>query len=150
MEETLHDFLRCLLIPFVGCLHGCGSGEPIQSTDLGKVPVSGRVLVGRQPVPGAIVTFEPKFEWKPDVPKPRAVTEADGSFEIGTVMTGDGAPPGEYQVSIGSPEGESGIRISAKFKDPSSSGLTAVVADKPMRLPDFHVKPESSSRDSGN
>ncbi len=135
------------MIPILFFPYGCGSGDqPLQSADAKQVPVSGRVLMGRQPVPGAIVTFEPKFEWKTDVPKPRAVTEADGSFEIGTKLTGDGAPAGTYQVSIGSPEGESKIRISANFKDPASSGLTATVADKPVRLPDYLVKPETAGK----
>lgn len=138
------------MIPFLVFPFGCGGDQPLQSTDSKRVPVSGRVLAGRQPVAGAIVTFEPKFEWKPDVPKPRAVTEADGSFEIGTVMTGDGAPPGDYQVSIDSPEGETRFRIAARFKDAASSGLTATVIDKPMRLPDFLVRQESTGRTSGN
>lgn len=147
MEDVLQKYLRRLMIPILVFHYGCGGGDqPLQSSDAKQVPVSGRVLMGRQPVPGAIVTLEPKFEWKPDVPKPRAVTEADGSFEIGTKLTGDGAPAGTYQVSIGSPEGESKIRIAAKFEDPASSGLTATVADKPVRLPDFLVKPEAAGK----
>ncbi len=128
------------LIPIVVILHGCGGDQPLQSTAVDRVPVSGRVVVGRQPVAGATVTFEPKFEWNPDLPKPKAVTEADGSFEIGTAMTGDGAPPGGYAVSIVSPQGEGSIRIDSKYARPEVSGFEAVVKNTPSKLPDFVVK----------
>ena len=134
------------IIPIVVILNGCGGDEPLQSTAVARVPVSGRVVVGRQPVAGAIVTFEPKFEWNPNLPKPKAVTEADGSFEIGTVMTGDGAPAGEYLVSIESPDVENGMILDSQFGIPAKSGLKASVAGKPTKLPDFVVKKGSGSR----
>lgn len=137
---------RRLLIPAVIFMHGCGGDQPLQSTDVNRVPVSGRVVAGRQPVPGAIVTLQPKFEWNPDLPKPKAVTEADGSFEIGTVMTGDGAPPGEYLVSIASPEAAKGMFLDPQFEDPAKSGLRANIAGKPTKLPDFVVKKGSGTR----
>lgn len=138
--------LRRILIPAVMFLHGCGGDQPLQSTDVKRVPVSGRVVAGRQPVPGAIVSFQPKFEWNPDLPIPKAVTEADGSFEVGTVMTGDGAPPGEYLVSIASAEAGKGLSLDPQFEDPAKSGLRANIAAKPTKLPDFVVKKGSGTR----
>lgn len=146
MENEMRRINRRILIPSMLFLYGCDSGHPIADTAAARVPVSGRVVAGRRPVPGVIVTFEPKFEWNPDLPKPSAVTEADGSFEIGTVMTGDGAPTGEYLVSIASSAAENGIVLDPQFEDAAKSGLKASVGGKPMRLPDFVVKKGSSGR----
>lgn len=141
---------RRLLILAAIFLHGCGGDQPLQRTDVKRVPVSGRVVAGRQPVPGAVVTLVPKFEWNPDLPNPKAVTEADGSFEIGTVMTGDGAPPGEYLVSITSPESGIPFKIEAKFEDPERSGIRAIVKNDPSKLSDFVVRKVSAVQASGN
>jgi hypothetical protein len=147
MKSNIRQVARITLVPMLLLVCGCGGGgEPLQSTDVDRVPVSGRVLIGRQPVGGATVTFEPKFEWKQDLPKPKAITDADGNFEIGTVMTGDGAPSGEYQVAIASAEGENALTLDEKLKDPGTSGLKAAVGDKPVKLPDFIVKKGSGSR----
>ncbi|MBI1325982.1 hypothetical protein GC170_22710 [bacterium] len=134
------------IIPIVVILHGCGGDQPFQSTAVDRVPVSGRVVVGRQPVAGAIVTFEPKFDWDPELPKPSAVTDAEGKFDIGTRFDADGAPAGEYLVSIKSPEAEGSIQLDAQFGEASRSGLKASISDKPVKLPDFVVKRGSNPK----
>src|SRR5262245_26228369 len=79
----------------VGCLAlaGCGAdGPPLH-------PVTGKVLVDGKPAEHATVTFHPAGGGA-DAPKPRATVKADGSFALTTHTTGDGAPAGEYAVTV--------------------------------------------------
>ncbi len=65
-------------------------------------PVSGRVEVrGEAPV-GALIVFHPKAPTvgKDEVPKPLARVKADGSFQATTFREGDGAPAGDYDLTL--------------------------------------------------
>lgn len=64
-------------------------------------PVSGKVLLGAKPVAEATVVFHRLDGAHPEgVPLPLAYTSADGSFSLTTLKSGDGAPLGEYAVTI--------------------------------------------------
>lgn len=61
-------------------------------------PVRGKLLVGGQPAPGAMVVFHPaggSF----DAERPFAHVDPDGSFSLTTYQADDGAPEGEYLVT---------------------------------------------------
>jgi hypothetical protein len=64
-------------------------------------PVRGQVVIDGCPVPGATVVFHLV---DPDGKKPKragdALTEADGSFQLSTYQANDGAPTGDYLVTI--------------------------------------------------
>jgi hypothetical protein len=65
-------------------------------------PVKGKVMIDGQPMSGATVLFYPTQ----DFPKgsaqqhPRAVVEEDGTFQVSTYGSNDGAPAGEYTVTV--------------------------------------------------
>lgn len=61
-------------------------------------PVTGRVLVDGAPAEGASVVFHP-LDPKQDV-KPRGAVGADGTFKLTTYLPGDGAPSGDYKVTV--------------------------------------------------
>jgi hypothetical protein len=90
-------------LTFVGC---GGSGVP-------PVPVSGKVLWKGQPVTEATITFLSKTGGR----SASGRTSADGSFTLTTNRTGDGAPPGEYAVTVSKVEakggGSAGVDISS-------------------------------------
>ena len=71
-----------------------------------KVPVhavSGQVIWNDKPVVGALVIFHPQNGMKvpDDIPMyPNARTDKDGSFQLTTYQTNDGAPAGTYKVVI--------------------------------------------------
>jgi len=79
---------------------------------------------------------------------PTAVTGEDGRFRLLSFKPGDGAPAGDYLVTIIYPMDRfnkhlSGIdRLKGKFADPLKSGLTAKVEAKPNDLPPFDLKAE--------
>jgi hypothetical protein len=76
---------------------GCGSGKPA------TVPVKGKVTFRKSTPPvGALVVFHPKdpeFE-KRIGGKPFAKVKEDGTFVLTTFAPNDGAPEGEYGVTI--------------------------------------------------
>jgi hypothetical protein len=59
------------------------------------------------------------------------ITDDTGRFELGTVESGDGIPPGEYYVKInedrGSWDNPRPRTIAAKYEDPKQSGLKVAV-----------------------
>ena len=68
---------------------GCGHSGPK------LIPVSGKVIKAGKGVAGAGVLFTP------DSGRPaEAITEADGSFVLRTLVPGDGALPGMHKVTV--------------------------------------------------
>jgi hypothetical protein len=65
-------------------------------------PVSGRVLQHGTPVAKAMVVFHDKrpTEDVHKLPIPRATTDADGTFHLSSYTHNDGAPAGEYLVTV--------------------------------------------------
>lgn len=63
-------------------------------------PVRGQVLYEDKPTPGALVIFHPVNDPDPTAPRPVARVNADGSFAPTTYTTDDGAPAGEYVVTV--------------------------------------------------
>src|SRR5262245_52453436 len=80
-------------------LSGCGKGDGRKAV----YPVRGKVLVGVKPPVGALVVLHPVPEADPaDWPEgfPRALVQEDGAFHVYTYATGDGAPAGDYKLTI--------------------------------------------------
>jgi len=65
---------------------------------LAVFPVKGRVLFNGQTAPGATLAFHPKGS--PDAPHPRGTVDPQGNFNLTTYEPGDGAPLGEYLVTV--------------------------------------------------
>jgi hypothetical protein len=62
-------------------------------------PVQGRLLVGGKPAAGAQIAFHP-LSGRADTRRPVGVTGPDGEFRLTTYAPEDGAPAGEYIVTI--------------------------------------------------
>ncbi|MGL4513753.1 MAG: carboxypeptidase regulatory-like domain-containing protein [Lacipirellulaceae bacterium] len=109
-------------------------------------PTSGTVTVGGQPAAGAELVFYPsstvvaRLADGTEVPlAPQARTTAEGRFEVRTFAEGDGAPAGEYRVSVvwpdrtPRPDGSEPLdppdRLKGKYGNPAKSGLKASVPE---------------------
>lgn len=110
-------------------------------------PVQGKVLMpDGKPAEHATVVFHPANESGPDVVKPRGKVAADGSFQLTTYDGNDGAPAGEYRVTVelwlSTGRGDEGptSRLPAKYANPESSGLSAAVNAGPTELKTFQLK----------
>jgi hypothetical protein len=149
-------------------LVGCGNKARLPVN-----PVHGRVLYKGQGVPRATVVFFPDGDAANLVGnvRPFAYTEADGSFDVKTYVGGDGAPPGDYRVSIttfyASPKrgpvkdalvGEEAPQtfvqipkpISEKFANIESAGIKITIQEGENNLDPFELGAASASKASAS
>lgn len=125
---------------------GCGEVADVDRPD--TAPVSGSVTYNGAPVEGATVTFVAGASGGRGAV---GTTDASGKFELTTFAAGDGAIPGSYKVKIakmssegtpmteqegvvvpptgGMPTSEVKDELPPKYKDESTSGLTADVKE---------------------
>ena len=75
---------------------GCSRGD---KNRLAVHPVQGAIQFRGQPIEGAFVTLHPKNETE-GLPTPRATVAKDGSFVVTTYDGNDGAPEGDYVVTV--------------------------------------------------
>lgn len=118
-------------------LASCGKADGRKPT----FPVTGRVLLADgRPAEHATVVLHPVGDTGPDVAKPRGKVAADGSFTLTTYDANDGAPAGEYRVTVERwlagtrPDEGPSNRLSPIYASPEKSGLTATVTAGPTEL----------------
>ena len=102
---------------------GCGKGAACH-------PVSGQILLGSAPVAEAKVVFHPLDGQLPGGQRPQAITDDEGRFTLMTQQPGDGAPEGEYAITV-------------ELREPVRVG-EEVIRDGRNLLPDVYSRPESS------
>lgn len=125
---------------------GCGG----EATGVAVHPVAGNVLVRGAPASGAKIVFYTTGVQDPRTPIPQATAGDDGAFELTSFKPGDGAPAGDYRVTIEWPAPlPAGVnpemygpkdRLSGRYATPEKSGLSATVADGDNLLPPFYLK----------
>jgi len=118
---------------------GCGK----DSGRISVYPVSGKVVVKGSPADGAQVIFNPASEElrKPGMPIPEATTDANGTFELRSYEPKDGAPAGEYNVTVlWADESGSKDRLGNRYLDPKKSGLKATVPEGGGEIPPFELQ----------
>ncbi len=114
---------------------GCGEAPPkIPIPELGKV--SGKVTLGGEPLAGATVVFEPA-DLAPDRRESRAVTGADGTYEMIYIDDVKGAVLGPLTVRITKLENERQI-VPEKYNE-SSQDVREVKAGE--NTFDFDLQP---------
>ena len=113
-------------------------------------PVQGQVLVKGRPAAQAQVTFHPLEDGGPDSVRPVGHVDAQGRFRLTTYAEGDGAPEGEYRVTVqwflatragGSDEYQSVNYLPARYARAETSGLRATVTRGENDLPTIDLKP---------
>lgn len=126
-----------------GC-GGAGDRRPVY-------PVRGSVFVKGQPAAGARIFFSPAANpTDPRAWRPFAVVDKDGSFRLTTYLAFDGAPAGDYVVTVTwavKPAGTSGAddgtvspdRLKGVYGDPRKPKLKAVVKPGPNDLGPFRL-----------
>ena len=88
--------LRIPVAALCVAISGCG-GDGLE-----KVPVSGKVTVDGQPIPGPGRLFFTPVDPAPGVPT-RAGTakfDAEGNYKVQVFEPGDGLMPGRYQIGV--------------------------------------------------
>jgi hypothetical protein len=138
------------LILIIGAVVGIAVVGCSKSGIKGLASVTGTVTQGGKPLEGATVTFVPTATGG-DVKAATGTTDAQGVFKLTTLQPGDGAMPGEYNVTVSKLEVTGKIftqeegnayyqkyqkpppipasknHVDLKYSHPINSGLTASV-----------------------
>jgi hypothetical protein len=133
-----------------------GKGDKKDAVKLKTVPSSGRVTLDGQPLAGATVTFHPA-DGKKTSPRASGLTGDDGTFVLSTYGKADGAPIGEYVVTIALEKKGAGPDdrpklprnlIPATYSDPAKSPLRVRVEDKKQMTFDFALAAKGDKKDA--
>jgi hypothetical protein len=140
-----------LVFGSVICAFASGCGE--KSDRIEVYPAHGKVVVNGQPVDGARVVYYPIIAEVDGMrtPTPAATTDAAGEYHLESYDPEDGAPAGEYSVTVVWPEPpppnaealgvyDQKDRLRDRYSDPAKSGLTATVPDGGGELPLLDLK----------
>ncbi len=110
----------------INLISGCGE-RPVPT-----YPVVGQVFYRGQPLAEAQVVFHCVDDSKQTANRPMAFTDSNGHFALTTMKPGDGAPPGEYAITVELRErvtiGEEPVRnglslLPERYRTPEKSGL---------------------------
>lgn len=141
-------FASLLSCAVVVAIAGC-------SKDDGRIavyPVSGKVLVNGQPAEGAKVVLYGATDALsgPGAPIPDGTTDAEGVFHLRSFDPADGAPAGQFKVSIEWPEPippnadqefyRPKDRLQGRYQDPEKSGLVVTIEEGGGELAPFELK----------
>ena len=103
-------------------------------------PVCGQVFdLKQKPAVGALVVFHPVAAGDGQPLKPLGYVDEEGGYQLTTYERGDGAPSGEYLVTIEwretgpnpfGPNKEGKDRLRGRYSDPETSDLRFTVAEE--------------------
>ncbi|MHB8970724.1 MAG: hypothetical protein ACYC3X_07585 [Pirellulaceae bacterium] len=125
----------------MGCHKAAADRVPV-------VPVAGAVVLDGKPTPGTLVVFHPAQGAQSPTPPAQGTVRDDGTFELTTYTANDGAPPGEYKVTIEwhqmiNDNGDVKVGpnvLPDRYSKPKSTDLIVRVAEGPNRLAPLQVK----------
>jgi hypothetical protein len=127
------------LITALACI-SCGSNQkPVY-------PVQGQVNFEGRPLPSAYVVFHPIGGSDGDSVRPVGQGDKAGSFNLTTYTKHDGAPAGQYAVTVEyrPPPLDDGKPLKnilpARYAKPGSSGLSVEIVEGNNELPPFELK----------
>jgi hypothetical protein len=133
-----------LLAAGLAATAGCSDSEPQL---LAVHPVSGAIQFRGQPMGGAFITLHANGA-SADSPLPRASVQPDGSFALTTYNGHDGAPAGEYVLTVHwykpVKHGDDWVGgpnvLPSKYASPRTSGLLVTVAEGENHLQPIQLR----------
>jgi hypothetical protein len=84
------------LLPALLVVLGCGKADERRPV----FAVSGAVTYNGEPMAGAMISLHPLGDPDPRALRSHATADKDGRFKLSTYLSEDGAPAGEYAVTI--------------------------------------------------
>ncbi len=131
-----------LLAAAVMCMAMCACGQSRPRTE----QASGQVLVNERPIANAVVIFHP-VNANADAVRPTGRTDEQGRFKLSTNKDGDGAPAGEYKVTITAYQSienrneDSRIvnYLPARYGQPETSNLTVTIGKGKNEIEPFRL-----------
>jgi len=124
------------------CLLAAASCKKKDDGRLPVYPVKGQILVDGNPVKGVLIYFWPaKIEKNLHAYCPNGQTDDNGHFKLSTYDADDGAPAGEYTITIEWPVGYNqltnqwhGDHLQGKYSDQGKSEIKLKIDSKPNDL----------------
>jgi hypothetical protein len=126
---------------------GCGTDDTYVGVPV--VPVEGTVTFRGKPVKGALVALHPLgAAHRAAAPNPRATVQDDGRFRLSTYTHDDGAPEGDYVVTVQwfrtvnrlGDMGPGPNVLPPKYAKPESSDITVTVMAGANQLPTIALR----------
>ena len=127
---------RSVLAAVLGVLSAGCSRSPLPDDALPTYPITGALTYEGKPMDGVAIAFvpvAPASKWR--TPSSSGRADQDGRYTLNTYLTADGAPAGEYIVTIYWPEPRNG-------KSPALESPNTPLA--PDRLKGIYAVPKTS------
>jgi hypothetical protein len=107
-------------------------------------PARGKIAFEGQPIANATLYLHPVGGKATDFPRPRAIVGQDGTFLLGTYRKDDGAPAGEYKVTVqwfSQPDGGGTPRnlLPPRYAVPETSDLTVRIQKGENQIPPIQL-----------
>lgn len=130
-----------------------GCGDP-PAVEVPVHPARGNVLFRGKPVAGGAIYLHAVQSASQAFPKPHARIAADGTFQLSTYRENDGAPPGEYTVTVSwrvpvnkqaadelkEEDWDQGReQLPARYQNPQKSGLRITITPGQNELPPLRL-----------
>jgi hypothetical protein len=125
-------------------LSGCSAGPQAPAC----APVKGHVTYKGKPLAEAVVVLHHVGGDVEGHQKPTATTDPNGDFTLTTFNQNDGAPPGDYEITVEQralvTAGEEPVRsgpnvLPPKYAKPATSGLKYTVVDGENTIPPINL-----------
>jgi hypothetical protein len=150
---------RCAVIAAIAlfaatAFTGCGkkTAPAIKGAKLPVFPVKGKLMMDGKPMVAAAIVFNPVTKFPPGAAQnqPRATADENGDFTVWTYGDGDGAPAGDYKITI-SWKGEEGAGLTdggrgeidekapRDFWNVRTSKIRVKVKEEPNALPTWDL-----------
>lgn len=122
---------------------------PMGCSETKEIPVlhhvEGKVTFEGKPAGGAIVLYHPVGDDSAESIKPRAISGTDGKYVLSYVGDEDGAPAGEYRVTVkwtrsGDHPEQGTDLLPSRYHDSTSSGLRVTVKAESRQVIDLNLK----------
>lgn len=127
--------------PLRGATNAVARNSPVD-----VFPVTGRVTFRNRIPVGAFVVLHPLRSALPNQARPSGFVNADGSYTLSTYTRNDGAPAGEYAVTVEwrrhVGNGDSPItsnRLPARYQKPETSGLRVTIPQESSEVPSIQL-----------
>ena len=131
--------ILCSTLPLFLALAGCNGGSP----QVPVFPAEGKILFDGKPPAGAQVIFHPVGKAGSEVVRPTGQVDSTGKFTLTTYAANDGAPEGDYQVTvewwIAKNDNPAVNQLPARYRQTQTSGLQAKITPGENQLPVFKL-----------
>jgi hypothetical protein len=136
-----------IALGLLASLAGCGSSP--SGDRLPVFPASGKLTFDGRPLTGAFVVLHPKGAASGrTAPRPHAQAAADGSFTLTSYESNDGAPAGDYTLTVelrslvnhGGDVTAGPNILPAKYGRVETSPIAIQIAEETNTLPDIQIR----------